>query len=164
MPGGVVIRSKRLELRPIDFQAACALKGGTQFGDCAWADGYPTAMTQQLADDVCERHGVGIATEPFVFFQMVRRADEHVVGDCGFVDQPDGEGIVEVSFAVAASAQGRGYEAEALEALIGFAFTRDEVMSVRASASTEDGVTRAMLEKAGMMPVGEHAGWIRFEA
>ncbi len=160
----VVIRTERLELSSLDRDEARAVLAGTPPEGVAWAEGYPMEGTREAASLVAAGEQRPRWADPFVSFQIKRRSDDHVIGDCGFRSPPDADGVVEVRYELARSAAGRGYEAEALEALVGFAFTRDEVTSVRASADTGDTASRRVLEKAGMMPVAEDAGRIFFEA
>lgn len=108
--------------------------------------------------------GAAHASHPFAVFLIVRRSHGDVIGDCGFRAPPDADGVVEVFYKLAPSQRQEGFELEALEALIGFAFTHDEVVSVRAAAPAGDEAARRVLQHAGMMAVGERAGLIHFEA
>ena len=159
----LVIRTKRLELRPFDHHHARAVMSGSRPEGAEWAHGFPTAATREAAVQITSEPTAAHAG-PFVRFLIVRRSDGYVVGDCGFRGPPGADGVVEIAYDVATSARGRGFEAEALEALIGFAFTRDEIVSVRAAADAGDEPARRVLERAGMMVVAERAGRIHFEA
>ena len=52
---------------------------------------------------------------------MIRRADERVIGDVGFLGPPDATGAVSVGCAITEDARRRGYATEALSALLGWA-------------------------------------------
>ena len=160
----VVIRTERLELSSLDREEARAVLAGSPPEGVAWAEGYPMEGTREAALLVAAGEQRPRWANPFVSFQIKRRSDEHVIGDCGFRSPPDADGVVEVRYELARSAAGRGYEAEALEALVGFAFTRDEVVCVRATAPAGDFGARRVLERAGMMAVGEDARHVYFEA
>lgn len=160
----VVIRTERLVLRSLDSEAAQAVLAGAPPPGVSWADGYPMKGTREAAALVAAGEDRPRWVDPFVSFQIIRRSDGHVIGDCGFRAPPDSDGVVEVRYEFARSAGARGFEAEALEALIGFAFTRDEVVSVRAGVDVLDTASRRVLERAGMMAIAEEAGRVYFEA
>lgn len=161
---GVVIRTDRLELRPLDDEGARAVLRGQPPDGVLWASGYPLPSTVETAALVLDSGPPGRQPHPFVSFQILRRDQPCVIGDCGFGAPPDSDGAVEIRWELIDRLLGLGLESEALEALIGFAFTRDEVVCVRASAAAGDFGRRRALERAGMMTVGEDAGRIYFEA
>lgn len=160
---GVVIRTERLELRSLDHDAARAVLDGSPPPAVEWIEGYPLLSSRTAAAAVAAAGGE-VPGSPFAAFQIVLRHVEQVIGDCGFASPPDSNGAVEVGYELAAAARGRGFESEALEALIGFAFTRDEVSCVRAWAPLEDEQARRVFENAGMMNVGEDSARAHFEA
>ena len=161
---GVVIRTDRLELRPLDDDGARAVLRGQAPDGIMWADGYPLPSTRESAASVLDAQPRPGSPDPFVSFQILRRDQPCVIGDCGFGAPPDSDGAVEIRWQLVDRVHGRGLESEALEALIGFAFTRDEVVCVRASTAVGDFGTRRALERAGMMAVGEDAERVYFEA
>lgn len=160
---GVVIRTDRLELRSLDRDAARAVLDGVPPPTVEWIEGYPVRGSRAAAATVSGAESQASGS-PFAFFQIVLRHVEQVIGDCGFASPPDSDGAVEVHYVMADAVRGHGFESEALEALIGFAFTHDEVSCVRASAALEDAAARRVFENAGMMSVGEDAGSAHFEA
>ena len=160
----VVIRTERLELRALDAESARSVLRGAPPGDIAWAYGYPLPFTLEAAAMVLEDEPAAHGRGPFVSFQVLRRADSLVVVDCGFGARPDSDGLVEIRHELVGHSRRHGLESEALEALIGFAFTRDEVVAVRAYAPTSDPAAQRTLERAGMMRVGEQDDRICFEA
>ncbi len=159
----VVIRTQRLELRSLDDHGARAVLDGRPPDGLMWAEGYPLVSTIQAAADLLEREPRTLR-DLFAYFQIVRRNGSYVIGDCGFESPLDARGAVEIRWQLVQRLHGRGLESEALEALIGFAFTRDEVVCVRASARTGDFGRRRLLERVGMMAVGEDAERSYFEA
>ena len=161
---GMVIRTKRLELRSLDDDGARAVLRGHPPDGVIWAQGYPLPSTREAAALLLEGEPRARWLDPFASFQIVRRDGDCVIGDCGFGSPPDSGGAVEIRWQLVERLHGRGLESEALEALIGFAFTRDEVVCVRASAPAGDFGARRVLERAGMMVVGEDAERVFFEA
>lgn len=57
----------------------------------------------------------------FGSYQVIRRADERVIGDVGFLGPPGATGAVSVGCAITEDARRRGYATEALSALLGWA-------------------------------------------
>ena len=160
----VVIRTERLELRALDHDGARGVLSGRPPDGVIWAEGYPLPSTLEAAALVLDDASGARWLDPFASFQILRRDPRCVIGDCGFGAPPDSKGTVEIRWQLVERLHGRGLESEALEALIGFAFTRDEVVSVRAVAPVGDFGSRRMLERAGMMAVGEDAEHVHFEA
>ena len=160
----VVIRTERLELRALDASGARSVLRGAPPEDLSWAYGYPLPFTLEAAAMVLQDEPVARGRGPFVSFQVLRRADSLVVGDCGFGARPDAAGLVEIRHELVPQSRRGGLESEAIEALIGFAFTRDEVVAVRAWAPAGNAAAQRTLERAGMNNVGEREGRICFEA
>lgn len=161
---GVVIRTDRLELRSLDEDGARAVLRGRPPDGVLWAEGYPLSSSLEAAALVIGGEPRARWLDPFISFQILRRDQPCVIGDCGFGSPPDSDGAVDIRWQLVDRLHGRGLESEALEALIGFAFTRDEVVCVRATARVGDFGARRMLERAGMMAVGEDAEHVHFEA
>ena len=161
---GVVIRTDRLELRSLDEDGARALLRGRPPDGLLWAEGYPLPSSLEAAALVTGGESRTRRLDFFVFFQVLRRDQPCVIGDCGFGAPPDSDGAVDIHWRLVDRLHGRGLEGEALEALIGFAFTHDEVVCVRATARAGDFGARRVLERAGMMAVGEDAEHVHFEA
>lgn len=160
----VVIRTDRLELRSLDDDGARAVLRGTPPDGVMWAAGYPLPSTREAAALVLDGEPRARWLDRFASFQILRRGEPCVIGDCGFDSPPDADGAVVIRWQLVDRLRGRGLESEALEALIGFAFTLDEVQCVRASAPAGDFGARRVLERAGMMAVGEDAERVHFEA
>ncbi|MBX5065469.1 GNAT family N-acetyltransferase [Rhizobium lentis] len=119
------LETERLTLRPHrldDFEAHAAL----------WADeevvrfitGVPSTREQSWSRMLRLAgmwHHMG-----FGFLAMVEKESRQFIGEAGFLEarremEPSIEGTMEVGWALMPTAQGRGYAAEALAALIGWA-------------------------------------------
>jgi RimJ/RimL family protein N-acetyltransferase len=121
---------------------------GERPDDQQWASGYPTERTLVAA-------GILVAADVGAFgtFLIVRRRDGVVIGDCGFHGPPDKTGAVTIGFEIVPEARGRSYATEAVEALLAYAHTLPEVVTVHAEAARENFAAQAVLEKAGMTAV-----------
>jgi RimJ/RimL family protein N-acetyltransferase len=149
-----MLRTRRLELAPLDVEEARAL---VETGCCTGrrrVEGYPTDATLVAAGIIVTAAAEHCDMGPFTNYQIVRKLDGTVVGDCGFHGVPDAHGTVEVGFGVAPAARGRGYAAEAVEALIGFALLQHGVRRVQAETTRGNTASRRTLEKAGMRLTG----------
>jgi RimJ/RimL family protein N-acetyltransferase len=87
-----------------------------------------------------------------------------LVGAGGFTGPPE-DGRVEIGYHVQAGHRRRGYAAEAVQALLEWAFGHPEVEEVMAEAAADNGASIGLLEKLGFSRVGpgSQPGLIRFE-
>ena len=88
-------------------------------------------------------------------FALVHRADDAVIGACGYKGPPDADGMVEIAYGVVPAYQGRGYATEAAQALIGYAFGSGHVRTVRAHTLPSVNASTKVLEKCGFRCLGE---------
>lgn len=163
-PARVVLRTERLELAPLDVDEARALVETGRPAGRRRAAGYPLDSTLVAAGMVVTAHAEGRETGPFTGYQIVRRADANIIGDCGFHGPPDERGAVVIGYAIAGSARGHGYATEAVEALIGFALLQHGVRRVTAETTRHNPASRRVLEKAGMRLAGSEEDLLIYEA
>src|SRR3954469_14815232 len=95
------IETPRLRLVPLSLPDAAALVNGHQPDTARWADGYPTDGTLVAAGFVVTAEAEGRPLGPWGTYQIVRRSDGVVVGDCGFLSAPDSHGFVHVGYGIA---------------------------------------------------------------
>ncbi len=113
---GVLIRTDRLELRSLDEDGARAVLRGRPPDGVLWAEGYPLPSTLEAAALVIGAEPRARWLDPFVSFQILRRDQPCVIGDCGFGSPPDSDGAVDIRWQLVERLHGRGFEGEALEA------------------------------------------------
>jgi ribosomal-protein-alanine N-acetyltransferase len=89
------------------------------------------------------------------FYFILHTADRAVIGDAGFKGPPDHEGSVEIAYGVVPSYQRQGYTFEAVQALVGWAFSHSEVRRITATCGNDNAGSIRILEKLGMQRVGE---------
>ncbi len=87
----------------------------------------------------------------------VLRADDVgvVVGHAGFHGPPDGDGLVEIGYAVDPEHRRKGYARAALGALLRRAAQEPGVRTVRATVSPDNLASRALVDSCGFVEVGE---------
>jgi RimJ/RimL family protein N-acetyltransferase len=88
-------------------------------------------------------------------FSVVERESETVVGMAGFKGPPDGEGSVEIAYAIVPSREGRGFATEAATALVSFAFGDPRVRVIRAHTLPTANASTRVLTKCLFTHVGE---------
>lgn len=99
------------------------------------------------------------------FWYLATRDDPgELVGICGFKGRPDEAGSVEIGYSVLASHQGRGVATEAVQRLVGWAFSHHNVMEVCAETFPHLRQSISVLEKNGFRRTGagSEPGVIRF--
>lgn len=141
------LATPRLFLRSLTTEEASTLRVGELPPGWNFPPDYPMPDT---AD------GVGLAlrhaAEEFGFYLVVRRGDELVVGEIGFVGPPV-EGVVTIGYAVVPSARRQGYATEAIRALSGWALARRDVDEVRAQTLPDNEPSARALLSAGFAEI-----------
>lgn len=133
-------------LRPISADAAAALREDRAPTDVRVADDHPTEFSAEVADFVGHENQVG----PY-FIHLAD--DDLVVGEVGGMLQ--GDGVMEIGYAVVDSAQRRGYATAAVLALINRARQNPDILRVRAHTPLDRPASARVLEKSGFTSVGE---------
>ena len=88
-------------------------------------------------------------------FGVFHRALRAMIGGCGFNGPPDGDGVVEIAYAIDAAHQGNGYATEAAEAMTEYAFRDNRVNTVIAHTLSATGASARVLTKSGFRYVGQ---------
>ena len=86
---------------------------------------------------------------------MIRRADDQVIGDVGFMGPPDATGAVSVGCAITEDARGQGYATEALAAVLEWARGQSGLTCVLADTTRSNLASQRLLERVGLHRVGE---------
>ncbi|MDL4839491.1 GNAT family N-acetyltransferase [Aquibacillus rhizosphaerae] len=87
-------------------------------------------------------------------WMVVRKSDDIVIGDLGFKDKPDENGVVEIGYGFLKDYWNNGYATEAVEVLIQWAFGTSKVEKVIADTLQDNDGSIRVLEKLGMKKVG----------
>lgn len=99
------------------------------------------------------------------FWYVTTRVEpSELVGICGFKSRPDASGSVEISYSILASFQQRGLATEAVQRLVGWAFSHHNVNEVSAETLPHLRQSIRVLEKNGFQRTGEgsEAGVVRY--
>jgi ribosomal-protein-alanine N-acetyltransferase len=88
-------------------------------------------------------------------FIVVDRETRSAIGSAGFKGPPDGDGVVEIAYAIVPGSEGRGYATEAAAALVEFAFGSEQVRLVRAHTLPTPNASGRVLTKCGFRRAGD---------
>jgi RimJ/RimL family protein N-acetyltransferase len=157
------IETQRLRLVPLDLQDATALVNGHRPEGARWAEGYPTDGTLVAAGVVVTAQAEGHPLGPWGVYQLVRRGDDVIVGDCSVLGPPDHHGWVHIAHAVASLEEHTDLAIEALAALIAWAKTQPGVTRVLADAACTNLTSIRVMEGAGMRRAGSDGSLVYYE-
>lgn len=99
------------------------------------------------------------------FWYVTTRVEPpELAGVCGFKGRPDASGSVEISYSILAGFQQRGLATEAVQRLVGWAFSHHNVNEVSAETLPHLRQSIRVLEKNGFRRVGagSEAGVVRY--
>jgi len=153
-----IVRTERLELRPLGREAIEALLAG----DGALAERYTGARFREPAPPpymaesfpvVRDRLRAHPEEAPWWNWLIVARGSEEAVGSVAFGGPVSTDGAVLVGYAIYTAYEGRGYATEAVRALVAWAFGQDGVREVRALAPVWNTPALRVAENVGMRPV-----------
>jgi RimJ/RimL family protein N-acetyltransferase len=137
------LETPRLLLHALTGGEAKALGAGGLPPGWAYAPGYPLPDT---------RDGVGLylrhGDRSYGFHFVVRREDDRVIGEIGFVSPPRG-GVVMIGYAIVPSARRQGYATEAISALTAWSLGQPDVDHVRAQTLPDNEPSIRALLRAG---------------
>jgi RimJ/RimL family protein N-acetyltransferase len=152
---GHELHTARLDLVLLEPDVARALKAGHGFNGRRWANGYPLGSSLLRAEltiaAAAQKHPLGV----FGTYQVVRRADDEVIGDVGFMGPPDATGAVSVGCAIAEDARGQGYATEAMSAMLEWARGQSGLTCVLADTTRSNLASQRLLERVGLHRIGE---------
>lgn len=92
---------------------------------------------------------------PWWMYLPVHRADNRLIGACGYKGRPNAKGGVEIGYEIIAPYRNQGYATELATALIEHAFRHPEVAFVQAHTLAEENPSVRVLKKCGMRFVEE---------
>lgn len=136
-----------VSLQPVTRRIAQAVLGGgpitRRFESGSLHDRIPQAMGCAIRDI----DSGAAAVMPTVWL-VVRRADGRILGDLGTHGPPDGEGCVEIGYALAPSARG-GIGTAAVAALVSRLAAMPGIRRLTAVTGAQNTASRRLLERQG---------------
>jgi [ribosomal protein S5]-alanine N-acetyltransferase len=85
---------------------------------------------------------------------VINKDDNTIIGDIGFKGKPDSENIVEVGYGIVPAAQNKGFATEAVNEILKWAFSSDNVKKVVAECLIDNISSIKVLEKLNMKRIG----------
>ena len=152
---GATLETARLELLLMEPDRARAITAGSCANGHRWATGYPLGSTLLAAELTLAAAARRTPLGAFGTYQVIRRADDCVIGDVGFMGPPDSTGAVHLGFGITEDARGQGYGTEALSALLEWAREQSGLVCVLADTTRSNLASQRLLERVGMHRVGE---------
>ena len=152
---GQVLHTPRLDLVLMGPEEARAVTGRITHNGHAWAAGYPLGSSLLRAELTLAAAAHKRPLGDYGTYQVVRRADDLVIGDVGFMGPPDATGAVSVGCAITEDARGQGYGTEALSALLNWARGQSGLTCVLADTTRSNLASQRLLERVGLGRVGE---------
>jgi RimJ/RimL family protein N-acetyltransferase len=95
------------------------------------------------------------SVNPWLIRLAVLRETGEIVGLVNFHDRPDADGVVEIGYSVVPRFRRRGYAREMAEVMWAAAAAHPAVRRLRASVAPDNVASRAIIEGAGFVQVGE---------
>ncbi len=102
--------------------------------------------------DALEKHP---GTERWWAYLPVLKAENMLVGSCGYTGFPTSEGVVEIGYEIAEACWNKGLATELVKALVQQAFTEAQVVKVQAHTLPVENASNHILKKCGFEYAGE---------
>jgi RimJ/RimL family protein N-acetyltransferase len=152
---GQEFKTARLDLVLLEPDGARELTAGINRNGHPWAAGYPLGSSLLRAELTLAAAAHNRPLGAFGTYQVIRRADDLVIGDVGFMGPPDATGAVSVGCAITEDARGEGYATEALTALLEWARGQSGLTCVLADTTRSNLASQRLLERVGLHRIGE---------
>ncbi|MBZ0091668.1 MAG: GNAT family N-acetyltransferase, partial [Sulfuricellaceae bacterium] len=94
---------------------------------------------------------------------VTHRRDKIAIGECSFKGRPDSLGSVSLGYGIVPEYQRRGYGAEAVQALVGWAFAQSPVSAIHAETLDGNRASIRILEKTGMSQMVAQDGRLHWQ-
>ncbi|MCC5606141.1 GNAT family N-acetyltransferase [Nostoc sp. CHAB 5834] len=94
---------------------------------------------------------------------MIHIADSTLIGDLGFIGKPDQTGTVKMGYEVLSAYRQQGFAFEAVQALVDFTFTQQELKRIIAHSPDDHVASIRILEKLGMQQIARDENLLKWE-
>ena len=96
-------------------------------------------------------------------WSVVLKETNQMMGDLCFMGEPNDSGEVEIGYGTYPAFRGKGYMAEAVGGMVGWAAEQPEVRAVVASTNIDNPASMAVLVKNGFVRIGEEDSLIHWK-
>ena len=161
------LETERLELIPMTFSFVSGLlnKDLTVYRefDINPTEEWPNKDTMDIMPIIKEKLSALPGPDGFGAWLFIDKADRMVVGDGGFKGAPGDSHKIDIGYGIIESRQRRGYAYEAVNALIKWGFSQDNVMKITANCLIDNQPSHNLLLKLGMKEISRNHEYIYFE-
>lgn len=150
------LAGERVTLLPVPRAVSVAVVSGRGLAEAldevglTAAPGWPHADTGDALRALAPPAGPDPAHGTFLI-----TVGAQVVGDCGWLGGPDGDGAAEIGYGLAGPARGRGLGTEAVGVLAAWVERQPGVRLVTADAHVGNEASRRLLARLGFLPSTE---------
>lgn len=148
-------RTQRLELLPLDPQAAAALPHNrAAAAELIGAHLSPSWPARDLLDVLPLQAAAGAEQARYGVWAIIERSSRTVIGDIGFFGPPGPEKTVEIGYSIVADRRRHGYATEAATTLIDWALSQPGIEVVIARCEESNHPSVRTLERLGFSRTG----------
>ena len=146
-----VLKTQRLILRPLkvgDARAIYEYSNKPGFGQCLKRK---KPFTRR---DVIKYVSGILNKEPVVYWVMLLKKNNQLIGDCGLCEWNQQAQRAELSYAVSPDAWNQGYATEAALCVMQFGFENTGVNRIQAICNSANSRSERVMQKCGLKPEG----------
>ena len=147
--------TERLVLVPVNFNiVASLLKGESKVIDelgYKMNSEWPRKDTFDILEILSETMGETEEPSGYGLWMIIRKEDMLIVGDAGFMDEPNESGETEIGYGIIDSERKKGYGYETTKGLLNWAFSQENVKVIKARCFLDNIPSIRILEKIGMV-------------
>jgi len=162
MAGTIALQTPRLLLRRhVPEDAGLLYRNfGTDAAMFRYSGWNPYAAPEQARETV--QRFIDSYADPR-FYGWAIECDGRMIGTIGAYDYDQEKNQIEVGFSIERASWGKGYAAEALEAVLDYLTVQEGIARVTAWCASDNIASKRTQEKAGMRPSGIDAGGLEVE-
>ena len=152
----IKLTTDRTILLPIDMEMMNAISNGTQkqLSEYYYNDEWPDNDFKEALpefEELLKKNG----NDGFNIWLIIEKENNLIIGSAGYIGKPDEKGNIEIGFGIVPSRRGKGFCNEAVNALIKWGLSRDEVNGIIARCDKSNIASRKTIEKLGFEYLGE---------
>jgi ribosomal-protein-alanine N-acetyltransferase len=146
----------RTILFPINMDMINAISNGTlnQFSEFYHNDEWPENDLKEafpVFKELLSKNG----NDGFNMWLIIEKKNNLIIGSAGYIGKSDNKGIVEIGFGIVPSRRGKGFCNEAVNALLKWGLSHDEVNTIIARCDKSNMASRKAIIKLGFEYLNE---------
>ena len=146
----IELTTNKTILFPIDIEIMNAISNGklNKFSEYYHNDEWPdNDLKEALPEfkELLKKNG----NDGFNIWLIIEKENNQIIGSAGYIGKPDDEGNVEIGFGIVPSKRGKGFCHEAVNTLIKWGLSHDNVNCIIARCDKSNIASRKTIEKLG---------------